>query len=309
MQTLHAFHPIRLEGLPPRHTVIGQPPEILLGDAADRAIKGKLSMQTWQVILLGLIEGLTEYLPVSSTAHLLLTERLMGVTSPGRTFEVLIQLGAILALVTVYAAKLWQMARDLPSDPRTQKFVLAILLAFLPAALIGAALHRIIKEVFFESPLLICVSLVIGGIILLIVDRIKFAPRYTNAMDITPSTALKIGLIQCLALIPGVSRSGSTIVGAMLLGADKRTAAEFSFFLAMPTMAGAFTYDLYKNWALLNPDDVTNIVLGFAAAFIAGVIVVRTVLDFIAARGLSFFGWWRILVGGLGLGAIAMLGV
>jgi undecaprenyl-diphosphatase len=265
-------------------------------------------MQTWQVILLGLIEGATEYLPVSSTAHLLLAERLLGVTSPGRAFEVLIQLGAILALVTVYAGKLWHIARSLPSDRRSQTFVAAVLLAFLPAALIGMLGHSIIKGVFFESPLLICTSLVVGGIILLAVDRMQLKSQYHDVMDITPATALKIGLCQCLALIPGVSRSGSTIVGAMLLGADKRTAAEFSFFLAMPTMAGAFAYDLYLNWARLSPDDMLNIALGFAAAFIAGTIVVRKVLDFISARGLSFFGWWRILVGGIGLGALAVLG-
>ncbi len=265
-------------------------------------------MEAWHAILLGLIEGLTEYIPVSSTAHLLLAERLLGVSSSGRTFEVLIQLGAILALLTVYAAKLWQMAQRLPSDPQTQKFVAAVVLAFLPAAIVGAAGHTIIKTILFESPLLICASLVIGGIVLLAVDRMKLTPRYNDIMEITPVTAFKIGLCQCLALIPGVSRSGSTIVGAMLLGADKRTAAEFSFFLAMPTMAGAFAYDLYKNWAVLSASDVTNIALGFAAAFLAGIVVVRTILDFISARGLSFFGWWRILVGGVGLGALAVLG-
>ncbi len=265
-------------------------------------------MPTWQVILLGLIEGLTEYIPVSSTGHLLLAERLMGFTSPGRTFEVLIQLGAILALLTVYAGKLWHLMISLPSERRTQMFVLGVLVAFLPAAVVGAAAHSFIKTILFESPLLICTSLVIGGIILLVVDRMKFEPRYTDVMELTPATAFKIGLCQCLALIPGVSRSGSTIVGAMFCGADKRTAAEFSFFLAMPTMAGAFAYDLYKNWSKLSGDDVTQIALGFAAAFVAGVIVVRYVLDFISARGLSFFGWWRLIVGGLGLGALAILG-
>lgn len=265
-------------------------------------------MQTWQAILLGLIEGATEYLPVSSTAHLLLAGRLLGVTSPGRAFEVLIQLGAILALVTVYAGKLWHIAKSLPGDARSQKFVVAVLLAFIPAALVGMLGHSIIKGVLFESPLLICTSLVAGGIILLAVDRMQLKSQYHDVMDITPATAFKIGLCQCLALIPGVSRSGSTIVGAMLLGADKRTAAEFSFFLAMPTMTGAFAYDLYLNWARLSPDDMLNIALGFAAAFIAGTIVVRTVLDFISARGLSFFGWWRILVGGIGLGTLAYVG-
>jgi undecaprenyl-diphosphatase len=265
-------------------------------------------MQTWQVILLGTIEGLTEYLPVSSTAHLLLTERLLGVSSTGRTFEVLIQLGAILALLAVYSGKLLRLAVDLPSDPKTRRFVLAILIAFLPAAVIGAAAHKIIKELLFESPLIICLSLLIGGIVLLIVDRMTFVRRYDDVMDIPPSTAFVIGLCQCLAMIPGVSRSGSTIVSAMLLGADKRTAAEFSFFLAMPTMTGAFAFDLYKNWSLLTADDVGNIALGFIAAFVTGLIVVRYALDFISVRGLSFFGWWRLLVGGIGLGALAVLG-
>jgi undecaprenyl-diphosphatase len=264
-------------------------------------------METWQVVLLGLIEGLTEYLPVSSTAHLLLTERMMGVSSAGRTFEVLIQLGAILALLTVYSAKLWRLAVDFPSDPRTRRFVLAILLAFLPAVFIGVAAHKIIKEVLFESPLIICISLVIGGVILLYVDRLRYQPQYVDVMDIPPLKAVIIGFVQCLAMIPGVSRSGSTIVGGMLLGADKRTAAEFSFFLAMPTMTGAFAYDLYKNWSILTPDDVSHIVLGFIAAFVTGVIVVRYMLDFISKRGLSFFGWWRILVGGIGLGVLAVI--
>lgn len=265
-------------------------------------------MPTWQVLLLGLIEGLTEYIPVSSTAHLLLTEELLGFSSPGRTFEVLIQLGAILALLTVYAGRLWQIARSLPGDRRTQRFVLGVLIAFLPAAIIGAAGHSIIKKVLFETPTLICLMLVLGGIVLLVVDKMSFKPRYTDVMDLPPMTALGIGLCQCLALVPGVSRSGSTIVGALFLGADKRTAAEFSFFLAMPTMAGAFAYDLYKNWSILSTDDIGKIALGFAAAFVAGVFVVRYVLDFISARGLSFFGWWRLIVGGIGLGILAVLG-
>ncbi len=264
-------------------------------------------METWQVVLLGFIEGLTEFLPVSSTGHVLLTQHVLGMTSPGRTFEVLIQLGAILALLTVYFGKLWKIVTDLPHDQRTQRFVVAVLLAFLPAAIVGVVGHSFIKTVLFESPLVICLSLVIGGIVLLIVDRLVLPVTSRDIMDITPTTAFKIGLVQCLALIPGVSRSGSTIVGAMFLGADKRTAAEFSFFLAMPTMAGAFAYDLYKNANLLSMDDASNIALGFAVAFVTGVIVVRTVLDFISARGLSFFGWWRIVVGGIGLGAIAVM--
>jgi undecaprenyl-diphosphatase len=173
--------------------------------------------------------------------------------------------------------------------------------------MIGVGAHKFIKEFLVESPLIICISLVVGGVILLFVDRMKYRPRYLDVMDTPPLAAMIIGFVQCLAMIPGVSRSGSTIVGGMLLSADKRTAAEFSFFLAMPTMTGAFAYDLYKNWSILTPDDISHIVLGFIAAFVTGVIVVRYMLDFISRRRLSFFGWWRLLVGGIGLGAIAVL--
>lgn len=265
-------------------------------------------MQSWQVIFLGLLEGATEFLPVSSTGHLLLAEHFLGIKSTGRTFEVLIQLGAILAILSVYFAKLLRILIDLPRDARTQRFVLAVLVAFLPAAVIGAFAHKFIKSVLFESPATVCAALVVGGIILLAVDRMKFEPRYHDVMDLPVKTALAIGFCQCLAMIPGVSRSGSTIVGAMLLGSDKRTAAEFSFFLAMPTMAGAFAYDLYKNYAILKPEDISSIVLGFVVAFVAGVIVVRYLLEYVSRHGFSLFAWWRILVGGAGLGAIAVLG-
>lgn len=265
-------------------------------------------MQTWQVILLGLIEGLTEFLPVSSTGHLLLVEHFLGVSSPGRTFEVLIQLGAILAILTVYSAKLLRLAAELPSNPQARRFVLAVLVAFLPAAVIGVAGHRYIKGVLFETPLLICTTLVTGGIVLLFVDRLRLKPRYFDSMDYPIPFALTVGLCQALAMIPGVSRSGATIVGALLLGADKRSATEFSFYLAMPTMAGAFAYDLYKNHGELAFGDVTNIALGFAVAFVAGVVVVRYLLDFVSRHGFAPFAWWRIVVGGMGLGALAVLG-
>jgi undecaprenyl-diphosphatase len=264
-------------------------------------------MQTWQVILLGLIEGLTEFIPVSSTGHLLLVGHFLGFESPGKTFEVLIQLGAILAILSVYMAKLLRLLVDLPRDARTRRFVLAVLVAFLPAAVIGAVAHKFIKAVLFESPWLICTTLIIGGFILLAVDKMRLEPRYHDAMDLPIATAFTIGLCQCLAMIPGVSRSGSSIVGALLLGVDKRAATEFSFFLAMPTMAGAFAYDLYKNYAELGVDDVRSIALGFAVSFIAGVLVVRYLLDFVSRHGFALFAWWRILVGGMGLGALAVL--
>jgi undecaprenyl-diphosphatase len=267
-----------------------------------------MPMQTWQVILLGLIEGLTEFIPVSSTGHLLLVGHFLGFRSPGKTFEVLIQLGAILAILSVYAARLLRLLVDLPSDARTRRFVIAILVAFLPAMAIGAVAHGFIKSVLFETPWLICITLILGGIVLFIVDRLPLQPRYHDVMDLPLTSALAIGFFQCLAMIPGVSRSGSTIVGALLLGADKRAATEFSFFLAMPTMAGAFAYDLYKSHHLLSFDDTLNIALGFAVSFVAGVLVVRYLLDFVSRHGFAPFAWWRIIVGGLGLGALVVLG-
>ena len=265
-------------------------------------------MPTWQVILLGLIEGLTEFIPVSSTGHILLAGHFLGFESPQQTFEILIQLGAILAILTVYAARLWHLAASLPRDPQARRFVAGIVLAFLPAAVIGVALHPIIKQVLFASPLLICTMLILGGFVLLAVDRMRLEPRYDDIMEITPGLALRIGLCQCLAMVPGVSRSGATIVGAMLMGTSKRAAAEFSFFLAMPTMAGAFAYDLYKTYALLDAATIRGIALGFVVSFVAGVIVVRYLLDFVSRHGFALFAWWRIIVGGLGLGALLELG-
>ncbi len=265
-------------------------------------------MNTLQVILLGIIEGLTEFIPVSSTGHLLLTEHFFGITSPKNVFEILIQLGAVLALLTVYSAKIWQIVAGLPNNPAMRRFALAIVVAFLPAAFAGVLLHKIIKEVFFKSPTLICTTLIIGGIVLLFVDRMKLQPTVNEAMDISPLKAVQIGVCQCLALIPGVSRSGATIVGGMLFGLSKRAAAEFSFFLAMPTMAGAFAYDLYKNIGDLDAQTVQSIALGFVVAFIAGVVVVRYLLEFVSRYGFAPFAWWRIIIGGLGLGALYVLG-
>ena len=258
--------------------------------------------------LLGLIEGLTEFVPVSSTAHLLLAGHFLGFQSPGNSFEVLIQLGAILAILSVYFARLWKLAMDLPSSARARRFVAAILLAFLPAAVIGALAHGFIKTVLFESPGLICWVLIGGGVILLMIDRMKLTPKYTDVMDYPPSLAFKIGLFQCLAMIPGTSRSGATIAGALLMGTDKRSAAEFSFFLAMPTMAGAFALDLYKNYDRLGQDDMVTIAVGFIMAFIAGVIVVRSLLDFVSRHGFAPFAWWRIGVGAAGLVGLWLVG-
>lgn len=253
---------------------------------------------------LGVLEGLTEFIPVSSTGHLLLAGHFLGFESAGRTFEVVIQLGAILALLIIFAGRVTGVFLRAPHDPDARRLVVAVLLAFLPALVIGVLAHDIIKTVLFETPLLIAAMLILGGIVLLFVDRMAPAPRYETAEKLPLRVALGIGLCQCLAMIPGVSRSGATIVGGLLMGASKRTAAEFSFFLSMPTMAGAVAYDLWKSRNVLDFSAVTDIAVGFAAAFVAAALVVRWLLNFVSRRGYAFFGWWRIIVGSVVLAAL-----
>lgn len=255
--------------------------------------------------LLGLLEGLTEFIPVSSTGHVLLAGHFLGFDSPGRAFEVLIQLGAIMAILGVYAGRLWRIFSSAPHDPQARRFIAAVLLAFLPAAVIGVLAHRVIKEILFETPALIAVMLILGGVVLLFVDRMARNPRYHAAEDIPVSRAIGIGLFQCLAMIPGVSRSGATITGALLLGADKRAAAEFSFFLSMPTMLGAFVYDLYKNRDVLDAASAGNIAIGFVCAFLSAILVVRWLLNYVSGHGYAVFAWWRITVGAAALAALA----
>jgi undecaprenyl-diphosphatase len=259
--------------------------------------------------LLGLLEGLTEFIPVSSTGHLLLLGHFFGFTDDafGKTFVVLIQLGAILAILSVYFVRLWRIAFALPSDPDARRFVIGVLVAFLPAAIIGAGLHGFIKDVLFNV-WIVCTTLIVGGLVLLWVDRVEFTPRHHDATRFPLGMYLGIGIAQCLAMIPGVSRSGATIVSAMLFGADKRSAAEFSFFLAIPTMAGAFAYDLYKNWGAMTEANVAIVAVGFVTSFIAGWFVVRGLLDYVSQHGFAVFAWWRIVVGALGLIGLALLG-
>lgn len=256
--------------------------------------------------LLGLLEGLTEFIPVSSTGHILLAGHFLGFDSAGKTFEVVIQLGAVLAILTLYSARLWGVFRDAPHDPQARRFILSVLIAFLPAVFIGVLAHDFIKTVLFETPRLIAVMLVLGGFVLLFVDRIAPTPKHEDAMQFPLPMALKIGFIQCLAMIPGTSRSGATIVGALMLGASKRAAAEFSFFLSMPTMAGAFAYDLYKNRDVLDTSAMGEIAIGFVMAFISAVLVVRWLLGYVSRHGYALFGWWRIIVGSIAFVMLSM---
>jgi undecaprenyl-diphosphatase len=255
-----------------------------------------------KAFVLGVVEGLTEFLPVSSTGHLLLLEHFFGFDDDafGKTFVVLIQLGAILAILSIYFQRLWAIAVGALSEEAPRRFILGVLIAFLPAALIGAVLHGFIKGVLFNV-WIVCTMLIVGGGVLLWVDRLKFTPRYHDATQFPLMTYVYIGLAQCLAMIPGVSRSGATIVSAMLLGADKRSAAEFSFYLAMPTMAGAFTYDLYKNFGQLGGSNWLIVMVGFLTSFVAAFIVVKSFLDYVSSHGFALFAWWRIVIGALGL--------
>lgn len=254
-----------------------------------------------QAVILGVIEGLTEFLPVSSTGHLLLASRFLGFDDPGKSFEVLIQLGAILAILVLYGVRLTRVALALPSDPKARRFAAGVLIAFLPAAVLGLALHGFIKEVLFESPKLIALSLIAGGVVLFAIDRLPLRARHNEAMALPLLTCLGIGLAQCLALVPGVSRSGATIVGALLLGVERRAAAEFSFFLAVPTMFGAFVVDAYQARDTFSADQLLVTAVGFLAAFLSALVVVKAFIDFVGRQGLTPFAWWRVIVGGIAL--------
>jgi undecaprenyl-diphosphatase len=264
-------------------------------------------------VLLGIVEGLTEFIPVSSTAHLLLSTELLGLAGDEKkafwdTFNVMIQLGAILAVVVVYFSRLWRVLVDLPSDPAARRFVVSIIVAFLPAAIIGALAFDFIKTVLFGSPVLICVVLIVGGVALAFLDRYDVNPVHNDAMRYPIGVALAIGIFQCIAMVPGVSRSGATIAGALLLKCDKRSAAEFSFFLAIPTMLGAFVLDFYENRGVLSGSDISVIAIGFVVAFVAALFVVRTLVAFVGRHGFMPFAWWRIVVGVIGLAGMWLFG-
>jgi undecaprenyl-diphosphatase len=263
----------------------------------------------FKATVLGIVEGLTEFIPVSSTGHLLLLEHFFGFDDDafGKTFVVLIQLGAILAILSVYFVKLWKIALALPSDPGARRFVIGVLVAFLPAALVGYLARDFIKNVLF-TPWVVCPTLILGGAVLLWVDGLDLKPRHHDATAFSLPMYLAIGVCQCLAMIPGVSRSGATIVSAMLLGADKRSAAEFSFFLAMPTMVGAFALDLFKSWSQMGGSNAAIVAAGFVASFVAGLIVVKSLLDYVSHHGFVLFAWWRVIVGTLGLIGLALVG-
>ena len=251
-----------------------------------------------KALFLGLIEGLTEFLPISSTGHLILFGHLIDFQSDsGRAFEVVIQLGAILAVCWLYRQKIIELVKGFFSgDVHARRFAINVFVAFLPAVVIGVLAVDFIKQVLF-SPLVVAFALIIGGLIIFAVEAREYKPKTIEATDISFKQSILVGFAQCVAMIPGTSRSGATIIGGMLSGLSRKAATEFSFFLAMPTMLGAATYDLFRNANVLTSDNLVNISVGFMAAFVAALLVIKALVKFVEKHSLRVFAWYRIVLG------------
>ncbi len=254
------------------------------------------------ILLMGVLEGLTEFLPVSSTGHLILAGELLGYSGEAsKTFKVAVQLGAILAVLVAYRERFAEAGLGLArQDPRPRLFVRNILIGFLPAIVLGVLFYDAVRAML-SSPLVVAVALVAGGIVMLILDRRLVGHEYTEIEAIPVRAALAVGALQCLAMIPGVSRSGASILGALAIGVRRKAAAEFSFFLAIPTMTGATAYDLYRVRATLGFEQAGDILLGGGAAFLTALLVVKAFVAVVSRHGFAPFCWYRI---GLGLAVL-----
>ncbi|MHB9878775.1 undecaprenyl-diphosphate phosphatase [Pacificimonas sp. ICDLI1SI03] len=252
--------------------------------------------------LLGVLEGLTEFLPVSSTGHLILAGALIGFEGEAaKSFKIAIQLGAILAVIVVYHRRFADVALGMcRGDDNAWKFARNVLIAVLPALAIGAVAYPLIRALL-GSPSVVCVALIAGGVAILLLERTVKTVRFRSVEAISARTALLIGAVQCLAMIPGVSRSGASIMGALGAGVERKTAAEFSFFLAVPTMIAATAYDLFQNRAALDADALASIAVGFTAAFFTALLVVKAFVAIVSRYGFSPFAWYRIVIGLAGL--------
>jgi undecaprenyl-diphosphatase len=251
-------------------------------------------------LILGIIEGLTEFIPVSSTGHLILFGDILGFKGPdSQVFEIVIQLGAILAVCWLYRTKLISAAvGTLKRNPEDLRFSFGLFIAFIPAMVLGALTHDYIKAALFNT-FDVSIALIVGGIAILLVEKFKPITIHNKIEEFPLSTFFKIGLFQCLALIPGTSRSGATIIGALLLGVERKAAAEFSFFLAIPTMFAATAYDIYKNMNSLNLDGIEIIAVGFVTAFISALFVIKFFIGFVSKHGFAPFAIYRIILGSL----------
>jgi undecaprenyl-diphosphatase len=249
-----------------------------------------------KAVFLGIVEGLTEFIPVSSTAHLIISSHLIDFqTIKNDLFEIVIQLGAILAICVIYRQKIFAVIIGL-KEKNQQKFVTNLILAFLPAAIFGALFHSIIKQFLFSN-FVIAIALILGGIVMIIIDRKPRDSKVKNIDDVKQLSAFYIGLFQCLAMIPGVSRSGATIIGGLLLGLDRKVAAEFSFFLAIPTIAAASLYDLVKNSSQLTGSNIELILVGLIASFLSAILVIKWFINFVSKNNFVPFGIYRIVLG------------
>lgn len=261
-------------------------------------------------VLLGIVEGLTEFLPVSSTAHLLVSEHFLGLSKDQwEVFTVVIQFGAVLSVVAVYWRKFWEVLIGLPRRPQARRFVLNVIVAFLPSAVLGVAVIKVINSFLLDPQRalpVIAAAWILGGIVILLFERIAPPPQYMDGDDLPLIKAFQIGLCQCLALLPGVSRSGATILGGELLGVERKAAAAFTFYLAVPTMFGASVFELYKQRAALSGASLEIIAIGFVVSFLVAWVVVRSFIGFVGRYGLKPFGWYRILAGA---GIIAVLAI
>lgn len=250
------------------------------------------------IILLGIVEGITEFIPVSSTGHLVLAAELLGFDSKAEgTFEIVIQLGAILAVIVVYWRRFWDVAAGLLSwSAGPVAFTRNVLLGFLPSMAIGAVAYESIQRML-QSPELVAVALIVGGVAILVIERMirRFTVETVEAMSW--KTALGIGIIQCLSMIPGVSRSGATIMGALALGVERKTAAEFSFFVAVPTMIGASAYAMYKSGGALAAGEMSEIAIGFVVSFVVAIAVIKAFVAIVSRHGFAPFAWYRIVAG------------
>jgi undecaprenyl-diphosphatase len=250
-----------------------------------------------QAFFLGIVEGLTEFLPISSTGHLIIAGELINFTGElANSFNIVIQLGAILAVCWEYRTKINTVISTLPTNSYSRRLVFNLILGSLPAALIGFFFINTIKFYLF-NPFSVACALIIGGLIILLVEKKYHHAQVVSIDDITPKDALKIGLAQCFALIPGTSRSGATIMGAMLFGIERKVATEFSFFLAIPVMFAATFFDIYKHWSVFTLSNLPIFVVGFMAAFLSAFIAVRTLLRFIATHTFIAFAWYRVALG------------
>ena len=253
----------------------------------------------FSALILGIVEGLTEFLPVSSTGHLILVGQLLGFTGEkAKVFMIAIQLAAIFAVVWEYRARLSHVAATLHTEPASRRLAVNLMVGFLPAAVLGFLFYKEIKAYLF-NPIVVASALVIGGVLILWAERRRHTVTTETVDDLNWRRALAVGFAQALAMIPGTSRSGATIIGGLFLGMSRRAAAEFSFFLAIPTMFAATAYDFYKNWRLFDVQDVPLFAIGGGAAFVSALIAVRTLIKFVSRHDYTVFAWYRIVFGGV----------